>query len=594
MRSSRLKDALKQTPLIGPWLRKRNEWFWESYRQAQEIDRGVRARIYDALGLKHDIRLTVAQQWRVILRRSGTLLRSLPEAREPGILFMTIWGGRCSPVLSALESVLAVAVRLRGVRSMSLMCDKALPACSFDPLGNHVLPVPEPYASTGLTAVRCRECSRSVRAYYEHLPVSLLRFNQFSKPDDLERVLQVVEALSPDYYRDFVYRDVKVGEHAYASVLRWLGRGSLLDDPYHLWLFRRHLVSAMLVTDLTERALTALQPRRIMAVHGIYADHGTVCEVARKNSVPVVVYSFPYRRDTIMLCHGDTYHRAMVTEPIELWEDLQLSSEQERRLECYIDSRRRGGQDSITYHPNPIESKAALVQELGLDRNVPIISLFTNVIWDAQLYHSYNAFDNQLDWLFQTIEYFMRRPDLQLVIRIHPAETKATKKTDQPLRVEIANRFPVLPDHIKVIPPESDLSSYTLAEMSQAALIYGTKMGLEIALRGVPVIIAGESMNRGKGFTYDVESPEQYFDLLDHITELPRNTSQMMSRAEKYAYHFYFRRQIDFPFLTGYKIGAPEGLRLSFKSLGDLMPGRYANLDRICDGILSGTEFVVD
>lgn len=555
--------------------------------------RGTQASLYDVLNVKHDISLTVPQQWNAILRNSNSLLKSLPQPHNPGVLFMTVWGGKNSPALSALESILAVSIRLRGVESIALACSKALPACSYDPLGNHRLPPPAAYASTGLSAVRCRDCMHSLHSYYDRLPVTLLEFGEFSCPDDLQQVLRLVDSVSPDNYRSFVYRDVKVGEHAYASVLRALGRGTLLDDPYHWWLLRRHLIAAMLVTNVTERALQTLRPRRMMAVHGIYADHGTACEVARKHDVPVVVYSVPYRRDAIVLCHGDTYHRALVTEPTALWENLVLTPEQERRLDSYIDSRRHGGQDSLTYHPNPIEDEISLVQALGLSRDRPIISLFTNVIWDAQVYHSYNAFDNLLDWLFQTIEYFSRRTDLQLVVRIHPAEVKAVKKTEQPVAEEIAQRFPILPAHIKVIGPESDLSSYTLVKISHAALIYGTKMGLEIALRGVPVIIAGESMNRGKGFTYDVTSAEQYFDLLDHIAELPQNSPDMFSRARKYAYHFYFRRQIDFPFLTGYKPGSPELLRLSFKSLDDLMPGRDTNLDRICEGILTGSEFVV-
>jgi len=442
--------------------------------------------------------------------------------------------------------------------------------------------------------VRCRSCARWIRGCYHGTPTSVLGLDRYLHADDLRRILGLVEQVPTDRLQEHLYRDIKVGEHAFSSVLRWLGRGTLHDDPYHHFLLRRHLISSMLLADLTERALKDLRPTRMMAVHGIYVDHGTACEVARKLGVPVVVFAVPYRRDTIMLCHGDTYHRALVLEPNANWEHLELTATQEERLLDYVDSRRSGKQDSVTYHPSPIEAEAAIRQDLGLSSDRPIVSLFTNVMWDAQLYHSYNAFQNLLDWLFQTMEYFERRPDLQLVIRIHPAEVKAVKKSTQPLAEEIRQRFPRLADNIKVISPESDLSSYTLAEMSQATLIYGTKMGLEIALRGVPVIIAGESMNRGKGFTYDVETPQQYFELLDRVTELPRNTPEMMKRARAYAHHFYFRRQIDFPYLKGYVPGRPHEIQLTIKSVEELLPGRNPYLDTICEGIITGSEFVVD
>ncbi len=593
---SNIKQILKQIPFLGPELQKGNEWVWESYRQVQEGVRGVQAQFYKVAGIDREIPLTVPQQWDTIKRNSRDPLKQLPEPEDPPILFMTVWGGKGAPILSAIESILAMGIRLRGIRSVSMMCDKALPACSFDPLGNHVLSVPIPYAVTGLTAVRCRHCTHSIRTYYQHSPVELARFSRFARFDDLKQALEIVGKIPKDIYQDFVYRDVKVGEHAFASALRDTGRGTLLDDPYHHWLLRRHLISAVMVTDLTERVLTALRPRRIVAPHGIYVDHGTICEVARKQGIPVVVFSISYRRDTILLCHRDTYHRALVTEPTELWENIELDHKQEQCLKQYIDSRRRGREDNLAYYPNPLEDNETILRELDIDKNKPIISLFSNVIWDAQIYHDYNAFDNLLDWVFQTIEYFEQRPELQLVIRAHPAEVKANKKSEQPLVAEIAERFPILPDNIKVIGPESDISSYSLVEISHAALIYGTKMGLEIALRGVPVIIAGESMHRGKGISYDVESVEQYFDMLDHIADLPKNSPQMLSRARKYGYHFYFRRQIDFPFVTGYKTGTRPDLelKLSFDSLDALLPGHNSNFDKICDGLVNGTEFVVD
>ncbi|NUQ06973.1 MAG: capsule biosynthesis protein [Anaerolineae bacterium] len=520
------------------------------------------------------------------------MLRRLPSPNGPRIAFATVWG-ESSPILTALESILAVAIRLRGADASSLMCDRAFPACVRDSLGNHSMSIPAEYALSGLTPHRCRRCVHVINAYYKQSPIRQEQFSRFTQTDDLARIMELVDRLPQERYQTHVYRDIHVGEHAYASAVRETGRGTLMDSPYHWWLFRRHLIASILISDLTERMFQTVRPDRLVAPHGIYVDHGTICEVARREQIPVVVFSVSYRKDTIMLCHGDTYHKALVTEPHALWENMELSDTQRERLAGYADSRRRGTHDILTYHPSPVEEHAKIIKEIGLDMTKPVISLFSNVMWDAQLYHSYNAFENMLDWVLKTIDYFLKRPDLQLVIRVHPAEIKAEKKSMQPLKTEIENRYPSLPQHIKIVGPESDISSYSLVDISKATLIYGTKMGLEIALRGVPVIIAGESMNRGKGFTFDVESVDGYFQLLDRLSDIPRNTPEMMERAEKYGYHFYFRRQIDFPFLTDFQPGFPEKLKLTFDDLSALLPGRNDNLDLICDGILNGTEFVV-
>ncbi len=47
-------------------------------------------------------------------------------------------------------------------------------------------------------------------------------------------------------------------------------------------------------------------------------------------------------------------------------------------------------------------------------------------------------FANMTDWLMRTIAYFARRPDLQLLIRVHPAEITGNVPSRQPVVEEIA------------------------------------------------------------------------------------------------------------------------------------------------------------
>ena len=67
---------------------------------------------------------------------------------------------------------------------------------------------------------------------------------------------------------------------------------------------------------------------------------------------------------------------------------------------------------------------------------------------------------------------------------------------------------PELPDHVRAVPPESDISTYDLIELADVGLVYTTTVGLEMAMRGIPVIVAGQTHYRGKGFTTDPGSVE--------------------------------------------------------------------------------------
>jgi hypothetical protein len=277
-------------------------------------------------------------------------------------------------------------------------------------------------------------------------------------------------------------------------------------------------------------------------------------------------------------------------EPVEDWEDIVWTPEHEAQIVKYLRARWQGTQDWIWYHDTPQEDEPQILLETGLDRSRPIIGALTNVIWDAQLHYPANAFPNMLAWMFETIRYFVQRPDLQLVIRIHPAEIRGTVPSRQRMLDEIRREFPVLPANVIVIPPESQISTYALMAMCDTAIIYGTKMGVELTSLGIPVIAAGEAWIRNKGLTRDAHTAREYIDLLDQLPSAQRLSPETVQRARKYAYHYFFRRMIPVAAIEPTTGPAPYHIRLS--GLDDIAPGHDEGLDVLCDGILSGSRFI--
>ena len=204
----------------------------------------------------------------------------------------------------------------------------------------------------------------------------------------------------------------------------------------------------------------------------------------------------------------------MISEDIDRWKNIKFDSSKEKNIKEYLKSRRQGTNDWIWFHDTPEENAEKIKDELGCSFNKPAIGLFTNVMWDAQLHYESNAFDNMLDWVFSSIDYFSKRPDLELFIRIHPAELRGAIPSRQPLLSEIENKYQTLPNNVFIIPPESQISTYALMDMCNAVAIYNTKTGIEVASEGIPTIVAGEAWIRGKGFAIDVNSlKKEYFKI---------------------------------------------------------------------------------
>jgi len=69
-------------------------------------------------------------------------------------------------------------------------------------------------------------------------------------------------------------------------------------------------------------------------------------------------------------------------------------------------------------------------------------------------------------------------------------------------------------------------------------------------MSGLPVVVAGRTHYRGRGFTLDPTSWETYFAALDSLTAHPADfrLSEAQTRlAWKYAYHFFFDYPRPFP-----------------------------------------------
>jgi hypothetical protein len=126
------------------------------------------------------------------------------------------------------------------------------------------------------------------------------------------------------------------------------------------------------------------------------------------------------------------------------------------------------------------------------------------------------------------------------VIRIHPAETW----TIGPSVAEIIRTaLPEIPSHIHLIDPAEEYNTYDLMEIADLALVYTTTVGLEMAVRGIPVLVSGASQYAKKGFTLDADSWDEYFSVLNKaLKDLSGYllTPVQVERARNYAY-FYFK-----------------------------------------------------
>lgn len=316
------------------------------------------------------------------------------------------------------------------------------------------------------------------------------------------------------------------------------------EDPIYALRAARNRAAARRALTLLQR----LRPDVIIAPNGMIQEYAAVYETARFLAIPAVTYEFGEHNHRIWIGQN----RLVIQHGIdELWQTRRtrrLTSGQRRDLEQFLAGRQgltTGKQFAHLWQKASREGGGRIRAALGLDER-PILLLPTNVLGDSATLGLTVFSASMSEWLQRVLVYLAGRPEVQVVVRIHPAETW----TVGPSMAEIIQQvLPQLPPHIHLIGPREKVNTYDLMEIADLALVYTTTAGLEMATRGIPVLVSGRAHYRGKGFTLEADSWDGYFAQLDAaLKNIPaRLTPEQVEQAWNYAYTFFREYPRPFP-----------------------------------------------
>ena len=291
-----------------------------------------------------------------------------------------------------------------------------------------------------------------------------------------------------------------------------------------------------------------LKPDTVLIPNGTITELGAVYRAACHLDFRTVTYEFNDQREQVWIAQDDEVMRQNTDLFWEARRGKKLTKP-ERALIEELESARMGGRafgKSIRKWQD-VETKGGgeLRKVLGLDKKHPIVLLATNVLGDS-LTLGRNVFARSMaDWIEKTVRFFAGKPEVQLVIRIHPGERLAH---GQSMGDVVKGALAEIPENIHLIGPLEKVNTYDLMEIASLGLVYTTTTGLEMAMNGIPVIVSGETHYRKRGFTLDPVSWDEYYELLDNALESKKSlTKVQIETAWEYAYRFFFEYPLPFP-----------------------------------------------
>ena len=365
----------------------------------------------------------------------------------------------------------------------------------------------------------------------------------------------LAEPMTVRRMKDLNFRGADVGRHVLSIATRNLKQGAVEpSDPRFQQQVARLLPQSIQAVLAAEQLLDTVRPDLVLFHEARYAVYGALCDVALARGLNVIQFQeSPHGSDTLQWKRHRFETRKIHPQSLsdDTWERLlrmPWTPRHEERLWEQFRVRYAGvGFLNRNYQFTPSLRGADKVHEiLGLDPSKKTAVIFPHVLWDANLFFGEDLFSDQEDWLVQTVKAACANPDVNWIVKVHPANGWKRKRRGivGELREVVALRKAVgeLPPHVKLLEPTVDINTFDLFGAADYGLTIRGTIGIELPCFGVPVFTGGTGRYSGKGFTIDSATPDEFFHNLAHIQDFPRLTEEQTIRAKKYAYGLFHMR----------------------------------------------------
>lgn len=316
----------------------------------------------------------------------------------------------------------------------------------------------------------------------------------------------------------------------------------------------------------TRKILGQNNYHRFILYSGLIGESPVMLDCAQRLSVHTVcLEGWAWRHGHLIYNHNAPaldYDIQSWLNKIQPWDDEK--DQQVKRYSNFLEGGYTGGSEWLDnlYSVQRSQVSASLPENLRefVQEGQRVFLVAPNVIGDSSTLMRETIFSGQQKWIIALIEYFRGKPEAKLLIRAHPAELWAQSKVRIRM-AEVARRHAQGAKNIYIIDAEEELNTFTLLPFVQVGLVWLSSVGVDMVIRGVPVIAAARPKYTGLGIVEEPTSTKQYFELLDEwIRSSKRPSPQQVMMAKQYLYivfkGFSYEAWSKNTFVTGCRLNA--------------------------------------
>ena len=360
--------------------------------------------------------------------------------------------------------------------------------------------------------------------------------------------------------KDFEYRGVNIGITLITTIQR---QGFIADfdpstpDIQSKILYKLNEVIRWVL--VCEHLISLENPDAILMIEANDWNRPLV-DIAIKAKVDVIQMIQPNEDDGLIFKRINSETRGMHPNSINQenlakslvdqdWE-RQLKDQFRKRYDGYWSLQSRNQPDVIKVDHSFIN------KELQLDVKKKNAIIFSHILWDANLFYGKDLFEGYADWLSSTIREAVNNTEVNWILKLHPANIWKRKfenvkgEYSEVSLLKEQNLWP-LPIHIKLLYPDSKISTDSLFLIADYGVTVRGTVGVELPCFGVRTFTAGTGRYSGLGFTEDFNEKKDYLEALQNIHKYPPLDEGAVNLAKKHAYLLFCKRSWKF---TNFKV----------------------------------------
>lgn len=441
----------------------------------------------------------------------------------------------------------------------------------------------------------CKFCQKQdEKIFTEICGKKLIFLKEFLSDNERNEIIRDILEIDNDKIFNYRYDEINFGSLVKDITLNNYLSGTLNDLQYKYESGKNYLISALILHKTYKRVLKKYKIDRVITSGGDYFQFSLLRILANRSNISTYHYNYAGRAGTWTYALNETSNNMNFNSAWNEFKRKELTQKQNEKLDSYLKFRSDGANTDVLSYVNNNKLKFNELKEVWpkYDNSKPVVLLAANMVWDAAALNKEIFFNDMFDWTISTIKYFMENKQWQLIVKPHPAESHSKiRKTKQTLLGEIKKADLLITDNILLLESDTKISQYDLYKFCVLGLIYTSTVGIELAMLGKPVIVAGKTSFWNAGFTINPLTKQEYFNKINKMLTcenvFDKNSIIQLSRKYFYFYHFHYIVNTG---IGSYQWG--EVPKLKIHSFEELLPNANKYIDFITESILNNLPIV--